>query len=177
MFVDEEDIPLVHQEDDEDYDNYRRPDTSRIETSFITDARELTSTLRLRQKVKRDKINALYRHLNVTGNPDLIDLDRFRLTKDPKKGVTIFEFYNGRDRWVLLTKQAGEFLPVKTLRDRFSGLNAVKKFLGLQKTSPLLERSVKTPTKLKGELATDLMMESIPLEDLSSLAEEIHLKT
>ena len=51
-------------------------------------------TLRLRQKVKRDKLSALYRHLNVTGNPDLIDLDRFRLTKDPKKGVTIFECYN-----------------------------------------------------------------------------------
>ena len=86
--------------------------------------------LKLRQKVKQDKLIALYRHLGVTGNPDLIDLDRFRLTKDPKKGVTIFEFYNGRDRWVLLIKQTGEFLPVKTLRDRFSGLNAVKKFFG-----------------------------------------------
>ena len=84
-FIDEEYIPMVHQ-DDEDYDNYRRPDTSRIETSFIEpDTTELTSTLRLRQKVKQDKINALYRHLDVTGNPDLIDLDRFRLTKDPKK--------------------------------------------------------------------------------------------
>ena len=68
------------------------------ETSFI-DTTEATSTLRLRQEVKRDRLTALYRHLYVTGNPDLIDLDRFRLTKDPKKGVTIFEFYNG-DRWV-----------------------------------------------------------------------------
>ena len=48
-----------------------------------------------RQKVKRDKIKALYRHLNVTGDIDLIDLDQFRLTKEPKKEVTIFEFYNG----------------------------------------------------------------------------------
>ena len=85
MFVDEEDIPIVHQ-DDEDCDNYRTPDTSRIETSFREpDTTEPTSTLSLRQKVKRDKINALYRHLDVTGNPNLIDLDRFRLTKDPKK--------------------------------------------------------------------------------------------
>ena len=85
MFVDEEDIPMVHQ-DDEDYDNYRTSDTSRIETSFREpDTTESTSTLSLRQKVKRDKINALYRHLDVTVNPSLIDLDRFRLTKDKKK--------------------------------------------------------------------------------------------
>ena len=64
---------------------------------------EETSTLWLRQKVKRDKLSALYRHLNVMGNTGLIDLDRFRLAKDPKKGFTIFEFYNG-DRWVPLTK-------------------------------------------------------------------------
>ena len=81
IFVDEEDIPLVHQDDD--YDDYETPNTSRIETSFtLADATEATSTLRLRQKVKRDKITALYKHLNATGNPDLIDLDQFKLTKD-----------------------------------------------------------------------------------------------
>ena len=49
-FVDEKDIPLVHQ--DEDYDDYSIPDTSRIdETSFIEpDATKATSTLKLRQK-------------------------------------------------------------------------------------------------------------------------------
>ena len=75
VFIDEEDIPMVHQDDD--YDDYRTPDTSRVdETSFtLPDATEATSTLRLRQKVKRDKINALYRHLNVTRDIDLIDLD------------------------------------------------------------------------------------------------------
>ena len=50
----------------------------------------------------------------MTGNPDLIDLDRFRLTKDPKKGVTIFECYNV-DTWVPLTKQTGEFFESKKL--------------------------------------------------------------
>ena len=105
-FLDEENIPIVHQ-DDEDYDEqYDTPNASRIdETSFtVPDTTEVTSTLRLRQKVKRDKINALYRHLDVTGNPDLIDLDRFRLTTDPKKGAMIFEFYKGNNRWVPLTK-------------------------------------------------------------------------
>ena len=83
-FVDEEEIPLVQ---DEDYDDYRTPVTSRVdETSFtVPDTTEAASTRRLRQKVKRDKINALHWQLHVTGDIDLIDLDRFRLTKDSKK--------------------------------------------------------------------------------------------
>ena len=132
---------MIYQ-DEEDYDGrYDTPDTSRIdETSFIEhDTTEPTSTLRLRQKVKRDKRIALYRHLNVTGNPELINLDRFRLTIDSKKGVTIFEFYNGNDRWVPLTKQTCEFFAPKTLKDRFVGLNIMKNVLGLDETSPCLK--------------------------------------
>ena len=50
-FVNEEEIPLINQ--DEDYDDYRTPDTSRVDTSFIdSDTIEVISTLRLRQKVK-----------------------------------------------------------------------------------------------------------------------------
>ena len=174
VFVDEEDIPLVHQDDD--YDDYETPNTSRIETSFtVPDTTEATSTLILRQKVKRDKINALYRHLNVRANPDLIDLYRFKLTKDRIIGVTIFEFYNG-GRWVPLTKQTGDFFAPKTLRERFDGLNIIKIVLSLDETPSFLERSVKAASKLKSELPTDLMMESTPLKDLSFLAEEIHIK-
>ena len=79
-FVDEETIPLVQ---DEDYDDYNTPDTSRVdETSFTEpDTTEATSTLQLRQKVKRDKITALYRHLNVTGNPSLADINTFMTKK------------------------------------------------------------------------------------------------
>ena len=75
VFFDEEDIPVVHQ--NEDYDDCNTPNTSRIdETSFIEpDTTEATSTLRLRQKVKQDKIIVLYRRLNVVGNLDLINLD------------------------------------------------------------------------------------------------------
>ena len=74
---DEEDIPLINQ--DEDYDDYRTPDTSRVdETLFTAPATtEATSTLRLRQKLKRDKIVSLHRYLGVTGDPALADLDRF----------------------------------------------------------------------------------------------------
>ena len=91
VFVDKENILLVQ---DEDYDDYRTPDTSRVdETSFtIPDTIEATSTLRLRQKVKRDKLTALYRHLNVTGKIDLIDLGQFRLTADQKKRSHNFLF-------------------------------------------------------------------------------------
>ena len=53
----------------------------------------------------------------------------------------------------------------------------MKNFLGVDKTPPALERSLKAATKLKADLDTDLQMESIPLEELSSLAEEIHVKT
>ena len=53
----------------------------------------------------------------------------------------------------------------------------MKTFLDIDKTPPVLEISVKAATKLKGELTTDLQMESIPLGELSSLAEEIHVKT
>ena len=54
-FIDDETIPLVQ---DEDYDDYNRPDTSRVnETSFTEpDTTEATSTLKLRQKVKQDKM-------------------------------------------------------------------------------------------------------------------------
>ena len=41
----------------------------------------------------------------------------------------------------------------------------------------MLERSLKGASKLKSKLPTDLQMESIPLKELSSLVEEIHLKT
>ena len=42
---------------------------------------------------------------------------------------------------------------------------------------PALERSLKAATKLSRGLPTDLEMESILLQDLSSLVEDIHVKT
>ena len=52
----------------------------------------------------------------------------------------------------------------------------MKYFLGVYKT-PSSERSFRTATKLlKSELPTDLEVESMPLEELSSLVEDIHIK-
>ena len=76
-----------------------------------------------------------------------------------------------------LIKQTGDFFAVKTLRDRLGGLNTMKNFLDIDKTPPALERSLKATTKFKGELPTDIEMESIPLEEFSSLAEDIHVMT
>ena len=72
---------------DKDYDDYNTPNTRRIdEASFtVPDTAEATSTLRLTQEVKRDKLAVLYRPLNVTSNIDLTDLHRFKLTTAPKK--------------------------------------------------------------------------------------------
>ena len=65
----------------------------------------------------------------------------------------------------------------KTLRDRLGGLNIVKNVSSLDDTPPALERSFKAATKLKSELSTDLQMESISLEEISSLAGDIHVTT
>ena len=60
-FLDEENIPLINQ--DEDYDNYSTPGTtpSRVdEASFtVPDASEAILTFRLRQKLKRIKTVSL----------------------------------------------------------------------------------------------------------------------
>ena len=53
----------------------------------------------------------------------------------------------------------------------------MKKFLGIDKTPPALEKYFKAATKLNRELPTGLEMESIPLEEHSSLAEDIDVKT
>ena len=53
----------------------------------------------------------------------------------------------------------------------------MKSVLSLDETPSALERSVKAATKLSRGLPTDVEMESIPLEDLSSLAKDIPIKT
>ena len=53
----------------------------------------------------------------------------------------------------------------------------MKNFLAINKTPSTLERSFKAATKLRRELLTDIQMESIPLMKLSSLAEDILIKT
>ena len=87
-------------------------------------------------------------------------------------------FLDADKHWQSLSnKRTGEFLAAKTLREKFGGLNIMKSVLSLDETLSVLERSVKAASKLKSELPTDLQMESISLKDLSSLVEDIHIKT
>ena len=53
----------------------------------------------------------------------------------------------------------------------------MKKFLVINTIPPLLERSISAASKLKSKPPSDLQMESIPLEELSSLVEDILVKT
>ena len=93
-FVDKETIPLVQ---DKDYHDYNTPDANKIDNTSFTepDVTEATSTLQLRQKVKQDKITALYRNLNVTGNLGLADIDQFMMKKTPpQKQATLICFFS-----------------------------------------------------------------------------------
>ena len=53
----------------------------------------------------------------------------------------------------------------------------MKSVFSLDKTPSALERSFKAATKLSRELSTDIEMESILLDRLLSLVEDIHVKT
>ena len=53
----------------------------------------------------------------------------------------------------------------------------MKIFLGIDETPPALKKSFKAASKLRAGLPTDLETESIPLKELSSLAEKIQVKT
>ena len=137
--VDEEEIPMFNQ--DKDYDDYRTPDTSRVgETSFVEpDTIEATSRLRLRQRLKRDKIVSLYRYLDATGDPGLADLEPFTIKKNSTAGNIELLFLEGNKHWQSLTnKRTGEFLAPKTLREKFGALNKMKNFLDIDTTPPSL---------------------------------------
>ena len=60
---DEEDIPLINQ--DEEYDDYWTPETSRVDKTSFTDTAEVTSTSWLRQKLNRDKIVSVIKALQT----------------------------------------------------------------------------------------------------------------
>ena len=70
----------------------------------------------------------MYKYLDVTGDLDLINLNRFKLTTDPKTRTAIFEIYHGDKLVVTLTKQAGEFFTTNSLKRFITGINAMKKF-------------------------------------------------
>ena len=91
-FVDEENIPMVHQDDD--YDDYRQG-----RDIPVPDTAETTSTPRLKEKLKRHKFVSLCRYLDVTENPGLAGLDQFTIKKNSKTGDTELLFFDGNSQW------------------------------------------------------------------------------
>ena len=74
----------------------------------------------------------MYRHLNVTGDPGLADIDRFMLKKSSKTGHTDLLFFDGKHLQSLTNKRTGHFLAPNTLRERFVGFNVTKNCLKLR---------------------------------------------
>ena len=86
-------------------------------------------------------------------------------------------FFYGKLWQFVNDKRISNFLAAKTLLEKFGGLNIMKSVLGLDETPSTLEKSFKAETKLRYGLRTDIEMKSIPLEELLSLVEDIHVKT
>ena len=109
----------------------------------------------------------------MTGDPGVADIDQFLIKEKKKIRNTNLLFLDGDKNWQSLTnKRTGELLAAK-----FGGLNVMKSVLSLDETPSALERSFKATTKLRYELPRDIEMESIPLMELLSLVEDIHVKT
>ena len=113
----------------------------------------------------------------MTGDPDLVDTDRFMIKKKSKTDNTDLLFFDGKLWQFVNDKRISNFLAAKTLLEKFGGLNIMKSVLGLDETPSTLEKSFKAETKLRYGLRTDIEMKSIPLEELLSLVEDIHVKT
>ena len=113
----------------------------------------------------------------MTGDPDLVDIDRFMIKKKSKTDNTDLLFFDGKLWQFVNDKRISNFLAAKTLLEKFGGLNIMKSVLGLDETPSTLEKSFKAETKLRYGLRTDIEMKSTPLEELLSLVEDIHVKT
>lgn len=76
---------VTHHDEKIDYDDHNTPNPSRADETIFTTPdvtdKETAATLRLSQKVTRDKLAAFYRYLNITGKLALINLAQFTYTK------------------------------------------------------------------------------------------------
>ena len=129
--------------------------------------------LRQRHRLLHDYIKDLYRYLKVDpGNIDLVNPDLFKVEKS-KSGAVELRFFDS-EIWISLTnKRTGKFLAKSTLQNKFGSVERMKKILSIEGDD--LDRSF--AKKLQDQLPTDLEMENIPLQDLSTLPEQVHVAT
>ena len=139
-FVHDEDIPLINDDDyDEEESRYDTPDSSRIEETSFTE--QPAVRLRQRNRLLRNYLEDLYKYLDVDGNIDLVDTNLFKVEKS-KSGAVEFSFYNGEE-WVSLTnKRTGNFLAKSTIRNKFGGIERMKRILTIEGDIPDFNQSV-----------------------------------
>ena len=171
IFVDDDYIDTVKNDQN---DETTVDDGSIDDTIFTTPISVLPSTSGLiTLELSRQKISDLYRHLGVTNNPNLADLERFRYSVNDK-GVPVLEFFKNNKEWVNLTdKRTGEFLADATLKKRLGGESAMVRVLGLDNTPDRFQRQKQAAISLNRSMPTDLEMEAIPLEDLGQRVSDV----
>ena len=126
-------------------------------------------------------IEQLYKYLNVEGDVNLTNRDRFEVTKNSKTGRTMLYFIKNNRERESLTKNNGEFRTENVIKTAMGGLEAMKGMLGLDETPPLLEKSIQAARDLKNAVQaaadlndkTDLEMDSIQLDDLSQRIHDV----
>ena len=169
-----EDLPLMHHTDDDDMlDVITPPRPAEQETPFTTPSAEIPSTSSAQsQELKRQKIQSLYRHLGVSVDPNLADLERFRLKTTGSQ--TIFRFMTSNGEWENLTnKRTGKWLADNTLKKILGGHSGMVRHLGLEDIPERFKRQKDAARRLNKSLPTDLEMESIPLDDLGRRVSDV----
>ena len=140
-FVDDENIPLLNENDDVDDSIY---EDSQAETSFNNDdviqqeANEIELRRRERNLEKLDtEINALERGFNVKIPPE--ERGRFRMSSN------YLQVEKSPGEYVSVTKPNGEFFAASTLRTRL-GAPLARSLLGIEKFSHVIQE---IPTELE----------------------------
>ena len=118
----------------------------------------------------------MYRHLNVRGDSDPVDVDRFKSKQTSKTSNTNLLFLTGETGNNLLTNGLSILAP-NPLTGIFGGLNVMKRILNLDKTPSAREQSREAAAKLKSELMIGKETETVQLTELSSSAKDIQVKT
>ena len=144
-FVDDENIPLLNENDDVDDSIY---EDSQAETSFNNDdvviqqeANEIELRRRERNLEKLDtKINALERGFNVKIPPE--ERGRFRMSSD------YLQVEKSPGEYANISKSDGTFLAESTLRNRL-GAPLARSLLGIETRDRVLIQEI--PTELEME--------------------------